>query len=190
MLSDEKQIENFDLIGNMPETWVMSAEDLLAASRILRIHWERFDHLAMHVGDPIPDEGKIHSVILMLQGLAIECLLKALYLQRGKGKLAENGKYLEIKGAGSHDLVQLADVVGISFNKEQRHLLKRLSIFVTSMGRYPIPKHWRETSIQKLPSGGEAPPTYWVTRRDNQTFDTIKTYLREAIESLKGTSKP
>lgn len=182
MLSDDWQLDQYHKVGNDHIAWVLSAEDLLAASRSLRKLRNAFDIESIGVGDAIPDEGRIHPADLMLRGFAVECLLKALWVLRG-GKICVDGKYVGVKGAGDHNLIQLCDANKLSFTEPKRDVLKRLSIFMTSVGRYPIPKHWSETKIQSTLGGGKAPPTCWVTPSDDEAYDSIVKILHEALES-------
>ena len=128
MLSDDWQLEQYQLVGNDHNAWALSAEDLLAASRLLRKLRSTFDIESLGVGDAIPDEGRVHPTDLMLRGFAVECLLKALWVKRG-GTVCVDGRYEGVKGANDHNLVQLCDANGLSFNGAERDVLKRLSLF-------------------------------------------------------------
>lgn len=172
MISDKKQIENFDKIGNLPEAWELSADHLLSASRILKKHRDNFNPSSLKVGEEIPDEGKILASELMLKGYAVECLLKAVWVKKGN-LLAKDGKYIRIKGCGNHDLIQIAKVVSLEFEDKQIDILKRLSIYITSAGRYPISVDWNNVKIQRLFDGGKGIPTYWRIPTDDKLFEDI-----------------
>ncbi len=84
----------------------------------------------------------------MLRACAVECLLKALLLMRGK-TLAREGQY---DGPQHHKLVDHADKAGFSMTAVDRYLLERLSLWNT-IGRYPIPlgsRDWFTTNVQGL----------------------------------------
>ena len=180
-VSDDWQLEQYHKAGNWHITWALSADELLSASRLLRKHRYAFDYKKLRVGDDIPDEGKILSPELMLRGFAIECLLKALWVKRG-GVICVDGKYTGVKGAGDHDLRQLAHVNGLRFTERQRDVLKRLSIYMTSVGRYPIAKDWRETKSQRMLGGRKMFPTMWTTPSDDETCDSIVKIIYEELE--------
>lgn len=174
MLSDDRQIKDFDDVGNNHYSWALSAHDLLAASRLLRKQKAAFDIESVAVGAAIPDEGSIHRADLLLRGFAVECLLKALWVKQG-GVICTDGKYKGIKGVGNHNLCQLCDVNNLLFSIDQRDVLDRLSIFITSVGRYPIATDWSKT---KKMGGG----VYWMSPSDDEAFDLIISNLYKALE--------
>jgi hypothetical protein len=166
----------------------MAAGSLLAAARILKDHRDRFDVNRLKVGDTVPDEGKILFPELMLRGFAIECLLKGLYVKAGN-KLASGGRYLGVRGAGDHDLLQLAITVGLPLAPAHRDVLKRLSIIMVGPGRYPITREWSLRKIQRAFRGGKGPPSYWGSPSDDRTLAAIVTLLEGEMQG-KGGSKP
>jgi hypothetical protein len=182
VLSDEWQIEQYNKVGNDHNAWASSANDLLAASRLLGKIRAKFDIESVAAGEAIPDEGRIHPTEIMLRGFAVECLQKGLWVKRG-GTICRDGKYVGVKGAGDHDLLGLSDANNLPFSQNQRGVLKRLSIFMTSVGRYPIPRHWSNTKIQSASGGGKAPSTYWTTPSDDKTYDSIVKILHEALDN-------
>lgn len=68
--------------GNFHAAWQSAADDLLIASQVLKERAESFDANSLAAGDPIPVEGRLAAVEIMLKGMAVECLLKALWLKR------------------------------------------------------------------------------------------------------------
>jgi hypothetical protein len=181
VLSDDWQLEQYQRAGNDHNAWASSAGDLLAASRLLRKLRGAFDVESVGIGDAIPDEGRVHPTELMLRGFAVECLLKAVWVRRG-GTVCVDGKYVGVKGANDHDLVQLCDANGLSFTEPERNVLKRLSLFTTSVGRYPVPKRWSDTRIQRTPGGGKGSPTYWSTPSDDEAYASIVMILHDVLE--------
>ncbi len=170
MIMDQWQIENYDTLGNMPEIWESSADDLLAAEGFLRkarIAYYTTTQQRIDVGQEIPPEGKILNVEIMLKGFAVECLLKALWIKKGNA-LAHNGKLLKIPGVGDHKLIQLAKKLGFKIDEKQMSLLRRLEIYVISIGRYPMGTTWETTKITKA---NGAPPTFWSMPSDDVLFD-------------------
>jgi hypothetical protein len=171
----------YDQVGNLSVAWQSSAESLLAAASLLRTAREAARATPLHVGDPISDAERSHPSELMLRGFALECLFKAVWVKRGN-KLASGGKLQPIKGAAPHDLLQLSDTLQFSSAPPERDLLKRLSLFITSVGRYPIATDWARTKIQKSFDGGYGPPTYWVSPRDYETYGALVTRLLAELD--------
>lgn len=138
-MSDASPQELFDLAGNDPQLWARRAEALLSSSEVLD---------AQYPGAPQEDFDafweffKLHSVSVMLKGMAIECLLKAIWVGH-VSPLAANGKFQSIAGVGDHDLLAIATALGkhldLGLSREDMELLPVLSFAITS-GRYPIPK--------------------------------------------------
>ena len=151
----------------MPEAWEMTADSLLSAEGLLRkarIDYYKTTIKGIKVGQDIPPEGKIFNVELMLKGFAVECLLKALWVKKGN-TLARAGKFLKIPGVGNHRLVQLANKVGLNIREKHTSLLRRLEIYVTSIGRYPIAENWETTKITRAsgpPTSGKSQGTFFT----------------------------
>jgi len=182
MLSEDRQIEMYETYGNNFRSWLISADNLLAASRVLKKQRDEFDESQLKIGDSEPDEIKVLFPELMLRGFAIECLLKSIWLKNG-GKLTANGEYKGIPGANSHDLLQLSDANKISFTKTQRDVLKRLSLIMVSSGRYPISKKWSDNKIQQLSGGGKGHPSFWMYPSDDKKFEGIVIILNKHLET-------
>jgi len=77
---------------------------------------------------------------LMLHAMAVECLLKALWLRHGE-VLVHDGKFVPIPNAGNHKLAAQAGVVfakaGIQLTDHELKMLERASLWIMA-GRYPI----------------------------------------------------
>jgi hypothetical protein len=180
MMPEADQIKNYDRTGNTSAAWILSADCLQTAARILKSHRDRFDPTQLKVRDDVPDEGKILFPELMLTGFAIEYLLKALWIKQGN-KLAVGGRYVRVKGAADHALLQLADAVCLDLDGNARDVLKRLSIIMTSGGRYPIPRDWLARKIQKLHGGGKGSPEFWQHPRDDQLLEKVFAMLQKEL---------
>lgn len=172
MLPEAEQIAMYDTAGNMPLAWVGSAESLLAAASVLRAARDAACTVPLKVGDPVPAVWMSHPCELMLRGFAFECFFKALWVKSGR-KLALRGKFQRIPGAGQHDLQQLAQKVDFACTPHETDVLKRLSLFTTSIGRYPIASHWEKTRIQATHGGGHSSPTYWSFPADDQACEAM-----------------
>ncbi|MFA5909672.1 MAG: hypothetical protein WC815_12915 [Vicinamibacterales bacterium] len=167
-----KQIAMYDWAGNSVETWTASAHSLFAAAGVLRRARDIASAVPLNIDDPVPDDALTHPAEIMLRGYAVECLLKGLWVKRGN-RLALSGILQKILGVGSHNLVQLADKLACKCTPAERDVLKRLSLFMTSAGRYPIPTDWTQTKIQRTLGGGKGPPAYWQSPSDDDACASI-----------------
>lgn len=133
-------------------------------------------------GTHFSDEGKILFPELMLRGFGIECLLKSLWVKAGN-KIVDHGRYRGVPDAKNHDLVQLASVVGIRLNSDQKDVLDRLTFIMTSNGRYPISRHWAKQKIGPRHGGGWGHPGSWAYPSDDNIVDDILKVLdREYVK--------
>ncbi|MFC1509178.1 hypothetical protein ACFL60_05775 [Candidatus Omnitrophota bacterium] len=194
MISEERQKEQYNKSGNFPRAWYFSFSSLLTASKILYDKYPTIDcEKSIRDGTPpMPTEFMmVFGVIKMLRAMALEDLLKALWL-KGGGILVEKGKYQKIPETNDHDLISIADkvsgIVDCGFNAQERDLLKRLSLSITS-GRYPIQSSWVKSKIQKLHGGGMGPPSGgWSFPRDEELFESLVlrlTHIFEEADSKK-----
>src|SRR5258706_4056497 len=98
----KRLVEHHSAAGNSASGWISSADGLLAGAEVLRE--QRL--AAEHECDPPPGTWRTHPPELMLRGMAVECLLKAVWLTRG-GTLAADGRYMGGENVNGHDLHHL-----------------------------------------------------------------------------------
>ena len=162
----------FERAGNSPDAWQSVVDSLLFASQVLTERYDAPDSNSSVVPTQNSNRTRLGGVELMLRGMAVECLLKALWLKQGN-LLVKAGKFEPVSGAGGHDLPQLAHAVSLCPTELEIDLLKRLSHFIEYGGRYPIPKASDKLRLTKNPRGGRAVATTWLTPSDNQLFDKL-----------------
>jgi hypothetical protein len=155
----------------------MCAGDLLAAAAVLRERREAVNPQPV----PVASEWRTHPIELMLNGMAIECLLKALWVKRGH-TLAKDGKYVPVPHAGAHDLVQLARVLHLTLSSLEKDVLRRLSHFIEYGGRYPVPTDANKLQLTRTPRGGRAEATHWNTPSDQRLFDTVVSRVNRLLD--------
>lgn len=128
----------------------MRANDLHVASRVLR---ERVVSIHIDSLDDVEYAG-LGSTTAMLQGFAIEVLLKAYWLTQGN-RLGDDGMYsVPTLKRDVHKLDLIADAVGYEdISPVEREVLVRLSLFVSSYGRYPVTMRWQQTPLRPDASG-------------------------------------
>lgn len=173
----KRRVERHTSAGNSPHTWRLCAGDLLAAAAVLREHRENLNPHSV----PVPNGWRIHPPELMLNGMAIECLLKALWVKRGH-MLAKDGRYVPVPDAGPHDLVQLAGVLQLALSGLEKDVLRRLSHFIEYGGRYPVPTDADKLRLTRTPRGGRAEATHWNTPSDQRHFDAVVSRLNLLLD--------
>lgn len=144
MSTEQENKDHFDATANNKGLWVMRANDLHVASRVLR---ERVASIRIDSLDDLEYAG-LGSTAAMLQGFAIEVLLKAYWLAQGN-PLGDDGEYsLPTLKRDAHQLHIIADAVGYTISSAEREILERLSLFVSSYGRYPVAKRWQQNPLR------------------------------------------
>ncbi len=132
--------ELFERTGNDPSAWVCRSEALLTSAGVLGA---QYPDVPRDDPDAFWEFFKLHTVGMMLKGMAIECLLKAVWTACVSSLVAE-GKFQSIPGTKDHDLLSLVTAieehVDIGLSKEEVELLPVLSSAITS-GRYPVRKN-------------------------------------------------
>ncbi len=183
--SDQDQIENYDVIGNLPVAWLREARILLACSANLAkdCSFLKDTFGADSVAAVHSAELETFGVVQMLRGMALECLLKGLWLKAG-GTLASDGLYRKIPETRDHDLVSIAKIVSrkshLEITDPEVDLLRRLSVAIFS-GRYPIQKNWETTKRKHLPSGEFHSGLLWRVPSDEATYVKLTDKLQEAF---------
>lgn len=167
--------------ANSAGAWESSASSLLVAADVLR---ERRS-AAEHDDEQAIGAWRTHPPELMLRGMAVECLLKALWVTRGH-LLAVNGRYKGIPSTKEHDLVRLAAALDLELSALERDVLRRLSAFSQYGGRYPVPKQATELQLVPSPSGGRTAATTWTTPDDYLLFEEIVRQLDTLLGEHSG----
>lgn len=156
--SEEFWNRQFDIGGNEPAWWFTTAFSLRTAADVLEsFQGPLMSQVKTKVTRSDYEQQSIKRVHAMLLAMAMECLLKALWLKYG-GTLAKGGKYIRIPSAKDHRLDQLAVAVSlkgdINFPPQELELLERASFWITS-GRYPIPRKSRDNLARQKPLIGD-----------------------------------
>ena len=174
-------VKIYERAGNEPACWRSCAQDLLAAASVLR---QRREKCPPDVTDDlVGSQWRIHPPELMLRGMAVECLLKALWVKRGN-RIVKDGEYVGVPGAGSHNLVQVAGVLQLRLSRPEVDLLRRLTEFIEYGGRYPVPRNAQDLRPIRRPGGGKAPGTGWFTPGDQLLFDNVIRRLEKALDAV------
>jgi hypothetical protein len=105
---------------------------ICAANRLV----DSFEATLNPPAGPIPEEHSHTSFepIMMLFGVAVENLLKALLIAKGTTPVSDGELNKKLKG---HNLTAFAEEAAITLSQRERQLLKCLQDFIES-GKYPI----------------------------------------------------
>ena len=107
-------------------------------------------------------------------------LLKILPMKKGND-LVRNGKYVGVKGAGDHNLVQLAQQAGFIPTAVEAQVLCRLTKFATFAGRYPVAK----TVDEMRPDGLTKTDVGFFSKRDFRFAESILNKIRGQVSGKK-----
>jgi hypothetical protein len=194
--SDQKNIEVFNKTANNPDLWRLRGLDLHTAAEVL---WQKAlegmrkpDWSNLSLNDPgVADCFKFGGLLFqaaMLQGFAVECLLKCFWIVQGN-TVAEDGEYkIDTIKRENHDLVQIAAAVAFALTTEESAALGKLSGFARSFGRYPIAKKWQEQRLTKNESGIDAGPSW--SEEEHQLAEAVLARLKSDIKARRKAKAP
>ncbi len=186
----------FDRRANSVEEWLFVADDLLVATEFLSLHSYHFapswDFAARF---PSFEEVRITPVILMLRSMALECLLKALYV-KFCGRLSASGRYRKITNGNEHDLAfiarRISDTFSLGLSAEQIDFLSRASLNI-ARGRYPVHTKWTK-ELMPHARGDRRRNSLMVPDGDDKLFtktrDLLKGLLTEEAKAMYAGLEP
>jgi hypothetical protein len=182
-LFDQSPQEIHEALGNDTEQWLLKADALHRSGEFL---YERIGEPPTHDADleDVCNWFSVHNVGRMLRGMALECLLKAMWLTRGE-VLVKDGRFIGIPGAKGHDLYAM--YVSACFghrsalSQEEKKLLARLSFAIVS-ARYPISKssHGNYPSAPML--GNKMQWNKCEHQKDSSLFKSLWGKLSEILQ--------
>jgi len=148
---NEKRVrDNWTWKAKDPRIWVEYGVRLLKASEWVEHGYNQRDE----DGAQRPQAIALMGPMMMLKGMAIECLFKAIAVK--KGHRFDTERYL----VSNHDLVKLArnERVAVELDKDEETLLERLAFAVKIFGRYPMvggEEGWKKGLYRKTSPGSE-----------------------------------
>ncbi|MGO9620239.1 MAG: hypothetical protein ACLPT6_02390 [Desulfobaccales bacterium] len=173
--------KQFSAILNDWREWQSEASSLRRAAQILRQeaqrNWDdkrRSEAMDKGTYNFPPD---LVGVIALLNGLAIENLLKGLWVKTNNPVVVVNGNLInELKTHKVITLIKDVNLKGVKFtlSDEERDLMVRLEKYVKWAGRYPIPKHSQELDPQPLQDGTKFPLCFRFNYDENLISSIIK----------------
>lgn len=178
----KRLVEAFDDRGNAPGTWWWFGKNLFTAADILRQHWLLGEKTA-GARRNILVAVAVHGPMLMLRACAIECWLKALYVD-GDNKVAVKGRFKPPPGK-PHNLVSLASHAKLALDEEEVAMLAKLQRWITA-GRYPIELSWQAS--YPPPKADRDPMMSWGDA-DEALLESLRSRLLkddERLSSMQG----
>jgi hypothetical protein len=165
--------------GENPLTWQASAADLLDAAITVKASVIEMEHGLMH---------SLAVVEAMLLGMALECLLKGMYIKRHRvweetdraHALVKDGKYVGIPNEGAHQLLPMADAAGVTLNKDERAIVARLTDFILFAGRYPIPV--KVENMKPIKARGRTVARAYISRPELEVAEVLAKRLMHEVE--------
>lgn len=124
--------------------------------------------------DRFHDEFRLASPFLLLCGLALENLLKALIVKqmfgRQDGQPDTDAPTVLPQYLKTHNLCELADRASFSTSDRERRTLTRLTHYVEWAGRYPIPRRRQPEPKRFIGEGDLADVEELVARLEGEYY--------------------
>ncbi len=193
-LNDPIAVANFNLRANTPEFWTCDADALHRAVDRLK----PYEPIRRSMDESIPSDDAfencdladhgLNKVILMLQGMCLETLMKAIIVNAGLA-VSTGGKLNFPNVAMSHELKNFAEYLSTknlaTFDTQELRFLEELSVFI-EMGRYPTGKdvNRKDLGIYTAPSGKIGIPVYPAIPGADKIFERIFSRLRTTLRSF------
>lgn len=169
---------NFEMAAFSADNWIAKAQDLFETAKqlepvVVRV-WDSYREKAKNMGAPLLLD-HYQGPYFMLLAFATENLLKAAAVSRKclqyKAEFLNSKKFPgELK---SHDLVELATLVALSYSIEEEELLRRLTRSAIWFGRYPAPLKYAEMSGKVEFSDGNEYSVSWFGGNDIARLNTF-----------------
>ena len=125
------QLDYFNMRKQAPLCWYNKSSDLRASAGALWMSMrnENSDIIVkeLGLGTQFSMPIAVWHVYIMLCGMALELLYKAICVAKGK------------KIKITHDLVKLADMAGVNINDKSKAVLSLLTESIIWEGKYPVP---------------------------------------------------
>jgi len=160
ILSMQQQKDDFDRQANNYICWFRKANALrLSANILLRQYLECFKSLKELKCTKAPASLFIHEQALLLEGFALECALKGIYIADG-GIIAKDGKIIKVV-SNQHNLSSWCVKTKTQLSDREKVIIKTLSLIITSYGRYPVPVSFSKNQRIRTKEYGYKPLYMW-----------------------------
>jgi hypothetical protein len=128
----------YEVTGNVPVTWQMTAHELIAAANICWARWRRTNRLQDLERRTTYHPELTQKPVLMLYAFALEALLKALWVAQGNLLVVDGRFTLETLGGKPHDLHHLCERTKIRLDSKTEQPLVDQLTWAVEHGRYPL----------------------------------------------------
>lgn len=184
-LFDQTPEEYHEALGNDIEQWLLRAEDLHRSGELL---YERIGSPPVHSANinDVWEWFSIHDIGRMLRGMALECLIKAMWLALGE-VLVKDGRFVGIPQTKGHDLYAMyvnacPDHESV-LSQEEKKLLARLSYAIVN-ARYPISKSPRGNYPSAPTSQNKMQWNKCEYEKDSTLFASLWSKLSETLQGF------
>lgn len=149
--------KQFELGKQALTLWALTARRLRRSADLVFAQHES-DLKALFEGtSPLDlDNLELAGCATLLYGLAMENLLKAIFLQVTKKPII-NGKF-PFPSKDGHDQVLIAKGASLKLSVQEEDMLSRLTAFVRWAGRYPIPRYPESMQLKQIRIRGVSIP--------------------------------
>ena len=177
--TNEEWQSKYERKARNPAIW---RDHALALREVAGLLWNHIEHA------PAGEEKArrifaIGHTAMMLEGLAVENLAKAVLVKKEPGVVAK-GKWA---GGRGHDLPKLFERIGLQFElNDEKDLAVRLTAYVKWAGRYPVSLDFEEEIPTITEHAYGIPPGHYYSTGDREKVDALWKRLEVA---LKGDSK-
>ena len=156
--------------------WQSEAHSLRRAALILRQEaqrdWDNRKRSRVAIAEGTFDfPPALEGAMTMLNGLAIENLVKALWVQTNE-PVNEKGRLIEHLKRHNNTICLLKEV-NFTLSHEDEELLLRLENYVTWAGRYPMPGSYKRLAPQQLRDGTKIPLYYHTFNNDEERISKL-----------------
>lgn len=163
--------------------WQSEAHSLRRAALILRQEakrdWDNIKRNRLAIAEGTFDSPPaLEGAMTMLNGLAIENLVKGLWVQTNEPVDKKGGLIKKLK---KHNIIPLLKEVHFTLSHEDQELLLRLESYVTWAGRYPMPKFYNRLAPQQLPNGTKRPLYYHNFNNDEKRISKFIERIEQAL---------
>lgn len=181
-MTDEERKLDYISCGNDFRQWVLKAQGVLIAARILEKQYEEEYQVVQKVTTGVTTLLFLLPVVIFMYATVTELYLKALIISKQILTFGLDGKFP--KGLKSHNLKNLAQChAKLPLNDDEMRLLELLQDFIEIWGKYPIPlkiDKWRapfQVVENQVICGGPQPIFIW----DNAHLLLLKKILNDKV---------